>query len=205
MVCVVVCIFSCAFYVFVHTNRRKRRLRITKEVNSWNINEGIPRGIYFALGVEDGTTGHSPDDFWRGIYPTKISRSINGGGLCNIELSNNLKPKLHLYVDPTVRREYCTRTGANFYLPSQHDPSQTLGAGGWVAHNINNETSDDNGQPLLQPPVPPPSFNPNFIPPAASDADAPPPSAPAFVFDLQDPPPSYDSVVKQAYKAYSRD
>jgi len=196
-------IFFWAFCIFAYSNKRKRKLKITEEVNSWNRNQGLERGIYFALGGENGTTGPSVDDFWRGIYPMRMKKSRNGGGLCDIELSNNLNPKIHLYVNPPVRREYCIRTGADFYIPSQYNPSQTPEA---VAYNINNETSDDNfGQPLLQggaggwiqPHAPPPAFNPNFTPPTASEADVPPPSAPAFVFDLKDPPPSYDSIVKK--------
>ena len=54
--------------------KSKRKSKITEEVENWNRNEGTPRGIYFALGGEDGRTGASVDDFWMGIFPTRVGR-----------------------------------------------------------------------------------------------------------------------------------
>ena len=50
----------------------KRKTRIIEELNNWNTNEGTTRGIYFALGGEDGRNGPSNDDFWLGIYPMTL-------------------------------------------------------------------------------------------------------------------------------------
>ena len=47
----------------------KRKTTVIEELNNWNTNEGTSRGIYFALGGEDGRKGPSDDDFWLGIYP----------------------------------------------------------------------------------------------------------------------------------------
>ena len=60
--------------------RSKRKSKITEEVDNWNRTEGMPRGIYFALGGEDGRTGPSADDFWMGIYPIRV-RPRSGGGI----------------------------------------------------------------------------------------------------------------------------
>ena len=38
-------------------------------IEQWNRTEGVPKGIYFALGSDNGI---SPDDFWLGVYPRRI-------------------------------------------------------------------------------------------------------------------------------------
>ena len=47
----------------------KRKREITEVIEHWNRTEGFPKGIYFALGSDHGS---SPDDFWNGIYPRTI-------------------------------------------------------------------------------------------------------------------------------------
>ena len=54
--------------------RTKRKREITEVIEQWNRTEGFPKGIYFALGSDHGT---SPDDFWNGIYPGTISVGNN--------------------------------------------------------------------------------------------------------------------------------
>lgn len=49
-----------------------RKSNLTSELENWNRKVGLPRGIYFALGGEDGRTGPSAEDFWLGIYPRRI-------------------------------------------------------------------------------------------------------------------------------------
>ena len=55
----------------------KRKREITEVIEQWNRTEGFPKGIYFALGSDHGT---SPDDFWNGLYP----RAIGVGNNVNI-------------------------------------------------------------------------------------------------------------------------
>jgi len=101
----------------------------------------MSRGIYFALGGEDGRTGPSADDFWLGIYPIRV-RTRSGGGIL---VQTN--PKIHLYVNPSARREYCNKTGVEFYLPPQYIPVQVPGQ---VAYNMNNAAPAGFGQPPFQ-------------------------------------------------------
>ena len=49
--------------------RSKRKREITEVIEQWNRTEGVPKGIYFALGSDNGI---SPDDFWLGVYPRRI-------------------------------------------------------------------------------------------------------------------------------------
>ena len=49
--------------------RTKRKREITEVIEQWNRTEGVPKGIYFALGSDNGI---SPDDFWLGVYPRRI-------------------------------------------------------------------------------------------------------------------------------------
>jgi len=107
----------------------KRKTRIMEELDNWNTNEGTSRGIYFALGGEDGRNGPSDDDFWLGIYP----RTLRQGNTVTAVIQTN--PKIHLYVNPTARKEYCSKAGLEFYLPPQYIPVQVPGA---VAYTMNN-------------------------------------------------------------------
>ena len=52
----------------------KRKREITEVIEQWNRTEGFPKGIYFALGSDHGT---SPDDFWNGLYPRAIGAGNN--------------------------------------------------------------------------------------------------------------------------------
>ena len=47
----------------------KRKREVTEVIEQWNRTEGVPKGIYFALGSDNGI---SPDEFWLGIYPRRI-------------------------------------------------------------------------------------------------------------------------------------
>ena len=47
----------------------KRKREITEVIEQWNRTEGVPKGIHFALGSDNGI---SPDDFWLGVYPRRI-------------------------------------------------------------------------------------------------------------------------------------
>ena len=55
-----------AIFMILQSSRKKK---IQEKVSRWNSTEGIPKGLYFALGGDDG---ESPDDFWLGIYPRRI-------------------------------------------------------------------------------------------------------------------------------------
>jgi len=131
-----------------------------------------------------------------GIYPTKV-RTRQGGGIL---VQTN--PKIHLYVNPTARREYCNQTGLEFYLPPQYFPVQVPGA---VAYNMNNVPPVGFGQPHSvqggygQPPVQggygQPVFQGGYVQPpdqggyAMTNISLPP----AYEANA----PSYDSVVKE--------
>ena len=58
--------FMMALFIILQSSRKKK---IEEKVSQWNSTEGIPKGLYFALG---GDGGESPDDFWLGIYPRRI-------------------------------------------------------------------------------------------------------------------------------------
>ena len=47
----------------------KRKREVTEVIEQWNRTEGVPKGIYFALGSDNGI---SPDEFWLGVYPRRI-------------------------------------------------------------------------------------------------------------------------------------
>jgi hypothetical protein len=47
----------------------KRKREVTAVIEQWNRTEGVPKGVYFALGSNDGI---SPDEFWLGVYPRRI-------------------------------------------------------------------------------------------------------------------------------------
>jgi len=119
--CLCLCCIGCKKYC--------RKSKITSEIEYWNKIVGMPRGIYFALGGEDGRTGASAEEFWLGLYPRKIQ--TRSGGHITID---NFNPKLHLYVNPTARREFCNQMGLEFYLPPQYVPVQVPGT---VALNMN--------------------------------------------------------------------
>ena len=46
-------------------------------IEQWNNTEGVPKGIYLALGSDNGI---SADDFWQGIYPFVIRAGPVGVG-----------------------------------------------------------------------------------------------------------------------------
>ena len=46
----------------------KRKGKITEVIEQWNRTEGIPKGIYLALGSDHGI---SPENFWLAIYPRR--------------------------------------------------------------------------------------------------------------------------------------
>ena len=126
----------------------KRKTRIMEALDDWNTNEGTSRGIYFALGGEDGRNGPSDDDFWLGIYPLRRGNTVTVVFQTKYEefiiivfknkdffTTLNFSPKIHLYVNPTARKEYCSKAGLEFYLPPQYVPVQVPGA---VAYTMNN-------------------------------------------------------------------
>ena len=47
----------------------KRKREVTEVIEQWNRTEGVPKGVYFALGSNDGI---SPDEFWLGVYPRRL-------------------------------------------------------------------------------------------------------------------------------------
>ena len=47
----------------------KRKREITEVIEQWNRTEGVPKGIYFALGSENDI---SPHHFWLEVYPMRI-------------------------------------------------------------------------------------------------------------------------------------
>ena len=49
--------------------RCNRKRDVTELIEQWNRTEGVPKGLYLALGSDNGI---SPDDFWLGIYPLVI-------------------------------------------------------------------------------------------------------------------------------------
>ena len=70
-------ILPCLFCCLLPANMSlvsKRKREITEVIEQWNRTEGFPKGIYFALGSDHGT---SPDDFWNGIYPSAIGVGNN--------------------------------------------------------------------------------------------------------------------------------
>ena len=62
----------------------KRKGKITEVIEQWNRTEGIPKGIYLALGSDRGI---SPDNFWLGIYPRRGRYGPNGTMLITIDNS----------------------------------------------------------------------------------------------------------------------
>ena len=58
---------GCFAIIMILGSKRKRE--ITEVIEQWNRTEGVPKGIYFALGSDNGI---SPDDFWLGVYPRRI-------------------------------------------------------------------------------------------------------------------------------------
>ena len=46
----------------------KKKTDLTKLIDEWNRMEGIPKGIYFALGTENGV---SSDDFFMSLVPLR--------------------------------------------------------------------------------------------------------------------------------------
>ena len=62
----------------------KRKGKITEVIEQWNRTEGIPKGIYLALGSDNGI---SPDNFWLGIYPRRGRYGPNGTMLITIDNS----------------------------------------------------------------------------------------------------------------------
>ena len=58
---------GCVAIIMILGSKRKRE--ITEAIEQWNRMEGVPKGIYFALGSDNGI---SPDDFWLGVYPRRI-------------------------------------------------------------------------------------------------------------------------------------
>jgi len=100
--------------------RSKRKREITEVIEQWNRTEGVPKGIYFALGSDNGI---SPDDFWLGVYPRRIRVGRNS----HIVVTTN--PLIHLYMNPSTRQEWCRQNGVEFLYPqqqqrNQHQPQQ---------------------------------------------------------------------------------
>ena len=81
---------------------------------TWNARETVPRGFYFSLGSEDGA---SLGDFWIGINPLLISMKH-----CNIFNNYRMRPLLHLYVNPTARRDWCQANQKDLDLPVGSPP-----------------------------------------------------------------------------------
>ena len=52
----------------------KRKTDLTKLIDEWNRMEGIPKGIYFALGTENGV---SSDDFFMSLVPLRYNNRYN--------------------------------------------------------------------------------------------------------------------------------
>ena len=59
--------FGCFAIIMILGAKRKREF--TEVIEQWNRTEGVPKGIYFALGSDNGI---SPDEFWLGVYPRRI-------------------------------------------------------------------------------------------------------------------------------------
>ena len=57
------------YFAIIMILRCNRKREITEVIEQWNRTEGVPKGIYLALGSDNGI---SPDDFWLGIYPLVI-------------------------------------------------------------------------------------------------------------------------------------
>ena len=58
--------FGCVAIIMILGSKRKRE--VTEAIEQWNRTEGVPKGIYCALGSDNGI---SPDDFWLGVYPRR--------------------------------------------------------------------------------------------------------------------------------------
>ena len=73
---VIVASFLVPLLCLVPCLRSKRKREIAEVIEQWNRTEGFPKGIYFALGSDHGT---SPDDFWNGIYPgtIRVGNNVN--------------------------------------------------------------------------------------------------------------------------------
>ena len=54
------------YFAIIMILRCNRKREITEVIEQWNRTEGVPKGIYLALGSDNGI---SPDYFWLGIYP----------------------------------------------------------------------------------------------------------------------------------------
>ena len=108
-------------------------------------------------------------------------------------------------MNPSARREYCNRTGVEFYLPPQYIPVQVPGQ---VAYNMNNPAPAGFGQPPFQGGYgQQPVIQGGYGEPAVQVGYA---SQPAFqggvpmtnfptpkAFESNAPPPSYNSAVKE--------
>ena len=47
----------------------KSKKEVTEVIEQWNRTEGVPKGVYIALGSNNGI---SPDEFWLGVNPRRI-------------------------------------------------------------------------------------------------------------------------------------
>ena len=58
---IVTTLFFCSDVAIIMILRSKRKRDVTELIEQWNKTEGIPKGIYFALGSGNEK---SPEDFW---------------------------------------------------------------------------------------------------------------------------------------------
>ena len=62
---VITTLFFCSDVAIIMILRSKRKRDVTELIEQWNKTEGIPKGIYFALGSGNEK---SPDDFWLDVH-----------------------------------------------------------------------------------------------------------------------------------------
>ena len=62
---VITTLLFCSDVAIIMILRSKRKRDVTELIEQWNKTEGIPKGIYFALGSGNEK---SPDDFWLDVH-----------------------------------------------------------------------------------------------------------------------------------------
>ena len=129
VVIVPILFFVCIAIIMILGSKRKRE--VTEVIEQWNRTEGVPKGIYFALGSDNGI---SPDEFWLGVYPRRIRVGHNSHIVVTSKYSLSISvflfnliffsPLIHLYMNPSARQEWCRRNGVEFLYPSQQQQYQ---------------------------------------------------------------------------------